>query len=257
MSYPLPQELTRIIIGHLPDDKRQLQACSLVARSWVQPSQTRLLESVKSPVGKLQSRLCNIPREKLKYIHQLTCVGEGFFLPLSDQPVDLEALRHHFDYLSELRHLKCHMTQFTPSSQDIVFFSAFKDTLSTVTLSSCTVSICGLATVIDYFKNLKSLHLKSLWKILPIQHPEKTTLSLRTFEKLSIRWRSLGLPDALIELSKMELRFDEVAFECASLADSDGVPRIFGASVKRVRWMNTTANGMCDLLCFYCVNSWS
>ena len=245
MPYPLPQELTNKILSQLPDNSRQFQNYSLVAPSWVYPSQKRLLKSVQCPLGEFQSLLRNIPGEKLKFIHQLTCEGERFFEPLSYHPGELNALRD----LSQLRHLKCIWTYFLPSSQNVVFFSAFQDTLSAITLSHCDVSISGLATVINYFKNLKSLYLESLL----IQHSEQTALSLRTLEKLSIGTGSPGLPYVLSNLSRMGLRFDEVAFKCASYTDSTRALSIFGASVRRVRLLNTWAKGMCDPLCSYCV----
>lgn len=45
----LPQELIDEVVGYLSlDDGKSLRSCSLVAKSWIPPSQKRLLESVKA-----------------------------------------------------------------------------------------------------------------------------------------------------------------------------------------------------------------
>ena len=65
----LPQELLEEILSHLPledeQGKQSLQKCSLVAKSWVNPSQRRLFETVEIQDKTLNLWLDDIPSTAL------------------------------------------------------------------------------------------------------------------------------------------------------------------------------------------------
>ena len=86
----LPQELLEEILSHLPledeQGKQSLQKHSLVAKSWVNPTQRRLFETVELQDKTLNLWLANIPstnEELLRHVRSLAytvCVMEPRFL---------------------------------------------------------------------------------------------------------------------------------------------------------------------------------
>ncbi len=69
MSLPLPPELVDLIAEHLlynnPNDKRTLQSCALVARTWATPCQRALFQQLDLsgylPVVRLSAHLIRYP----------------------------------------------------------------------------------------------------------------------------------------------------------------------------------------------------
>lgn len=237
-----PPELVEEIIGHIPrTDKKTLQNCSLVSKSWAYSGQKRLFEIVHLSEWNLPSWLDNISPTSttlLGHVRQLSYDYSG---------KEVEAVHHDLrDYLLSF----CKLRTFSPYRAHIAshphpteIFSAFQHTLSTLSLWSCTVTKNGFATLISYFPNLTSL---SLYYLNHSQEYEPTSpLSRSRLKTLSVDvWPEGGLV-LLNELSGLGMRFDEVSIDAKLLLHPawSGFVKciidVFGANAKRLRLFGT------------------
>ena len=122
----LPFELVDEIITHLQHDKRALQNCSLVAKSWTYPSQKLLFASIVLTPEIYKKRQENGPPSSavLQHVRTLTCHRFSLFGVLQG------------DFLKSLHRLqdlalygRVHIDPIAPNQ-----FLAFQDTLSSLTL---------------------------------------------------------------------------------------------------------------------------
>ena len=204
----LPPELVDEIIGHLPPgDKRSLRNCSLVAKSWIFPSQKRLFGVVEITGENLRQWLDNISPT---HIDLLGHVRHLLYREYPKGSIKQVHLSLH-DYLPSFRCLSHFTLSFarTPLRlQQVQKFSAFRYTLSEITLARCVVTKSSLVTLINYFPDLTSFDLRGLE--YHKEHGQTPPLVRHHFRKLFANvWGegSLGLVD---ELSKLGLRFEEV-----------------------------------------------
>ena len=234
----LPQELIDEIIGQLPPgDRRSLQNCSLVAKSWTHSSQKYLFENVYIGRWSLQPWLDNISPTNatlLGHVRRLT-------YDYSETEVVL-AHRHLCDYFPSFRQLRT-FTFFGAYISSLPLltqsFSAFKHSLSTISMFGCTVTTSGFATIINYFPNLTSLRLLSL------SHRRKNDqtppLSRPHLKRLFVNAWSADHLDLINELSGLGLRFDEVVIDTVIfyrpgwLNFVKRVIDVFGTDAKRLK----------------------
>ena len=173
----LPPELVDEILAHLQQDNQALQNCSLVAKSWTYPSQKLLYTRVNvtpSNYGTWQEIASPTSANLLRHVHSLTC---GQFQSFHDI---------HEDYLKSfhrLQRLSLHKSG-NIESNIVDLFSAFRSTLSSLSLSDLPLTLDAFTNLLGYFPNLRDLRLTDLTfgaehrTTLPPSTPLRGALSL-------------------------------------------------------------------------------
>ena len=233
----LPLELVDEIIGHLTkDDKQSLRNCSLVAKSWIGPSQKRLFNRVDIDRSNLQSWLDTVSPANavlLGHVRRLWC---GEYPKGEIEPVH-RALRDYFPSFRQLSHFTLFYAHVSLRSLRIELFSAFQHSLSTISLMGCSITKHAFVTFINYFPNLAHLYLHRL----NCRKISGTTPSLSRllFKSLYVNEGPPGILFLLEELSRSGLRFDELTIGSLTLPTSPEFSRrvveIFGAHAKLLR----------------------
>ena len=236
----LPQELVDEIIGYLPwHHPEYIRACSLVATSWLRPSQKRLFEEIRIQKQNLPSWLKNIsPKnvELLGHVRSLSYVtpsevSQGMIGPLH---------RTLCGYLPSFRQLR-RLTLSAPiplPHQQIEIFSAFQNTLFHISLSNHTITVKAFITLINYFSNLESLHLNALR--YGKEGGPFPPLRRRLLKKLSVIESSAYNMELFGELSELGLQFDEVVINQGIRRPALVKGVAFGATAKRLRLLGSS-----------------
>ena len=232
----LPPELLDEVINHIsPTDKRSLLNCSLVAKSWVYPSQKRIFKAVdiwrnphlKSWLGAISPTNVRV----LQHVRSIRCqIAKP--LNLSHPPVDL--LCDYSPSFRQLERLTLH-SGLLPSLNQIGTYSAFQHTLSYLCLWHCSATSSRIVILVNYFPNLAHLELGDLSHMVDGQPAPPFSRLLR---KLTIaEFCTKDSLDLLDQLMGLHPQCDEVSIDmfwdsCPSLAQHviDGVE----ASVKRL-----------------------
>jgi hypothetical protein len=157
----LPTELVGEILSHLPsDDEESLRSCSLVAKSWLDPCQRRLFESVRIDLDTYQPWLDNIPStntELLRHVRELTYVIRGrggSWHP----PCRIGDLRGYLPSFYRLRRLTFGVVDVEPIIPDRAnLFFAFQHTLLSLSLVRVSITWNGFVTLLGYFPNINNL----------------------------------------------------------------------------------------------------
>jgi len=234
-SMSLPQELLDEIINYLPSDDRQdkwlLQNCSLVAKSWVNPSQRRLFKTVEVRERDLQWWLDNSPPANeglLQHVRSLSYVTDtrarrSIFSP----GYRIDVLQDYLPFFQQLQHLSLSSVHLPSDvSHQVEIFSAFRHTLSRLSFYHCRVTINALVALINYFPNVNCL---DLGRPLYMDDVPAVPLSHLLFPKLHIsdcHEDGLGLLD---QLSGHGLVFGEVVVDYTSQFRLRTLGRIVGA----------------------------
>ena len=234
----LPQELLDGIITCLPlADKRSLQNCSLVAKSWTNSSQKRLFQSITLPPGRLQLWLDSIWRDNIvpfKHTRQLTCIADDFSMVWQMRATADDTFCDRF---RPFRQLSCLTLDFTDVELPPQIDSppAFGHLLLTITLSHCEIKHSGLVALINHSPNLLCLYIinsrysRSDERTPP---PSRTNLRGLYLETVSV--------DILDGLSDLGLYFEDIVLK-PGVIRVDGwiklpkrLVQTLGASVKRL-----------------------
>ena len=198
----LPPELVDEILVYLRHDKRTLLNCSLVAKSWVYASQILYYwDQCFTPKTYQTWRETASPTstELLQHVRSLTC---SWFSSLYDFHAD------HLKLFHRLQHLT--LTHIESIQLDIInLLSASQNTLSSLCLRYVPIYDSVLTNLIDYFPNLRELHIDQV----AIQKDNSTTPSasrpLRGKLRLTCLWsRDMAVLSSC--LSKLELAYDEL-----------------------------------------------
>ena len=258
MSF-IPQELIDEIIGHIPScdcneqDQHSLRNCSLVAKSWTNPSRKRLFRTVEIRGTTFQSWLDTIPpanTELLRHVRSLsyiTCAA----LPGTGC---VDVLRDYLPSFRRLHHLTLSSMHIPSSdiSQQIEIFSAFRHSLSRLSLQYCTVTISALVVLINFFPGLDHL---DLCNVLHEADGEPPSPLCRPFiRKLRIsRFYEDGL-GILNQLPELGLVFEELIVDGWSLKIGfhtlSHIVDTLGVNVKRLRLLRSGACKEC-VMCMY------
>jgi len=231
----LPLELIDEIVNNLPPDEPQtLRNCSLVAKSWVHRSQKRLFETVRISRSTRSSWVGSISPANLELLRHVRS-----FAYILDHTAWLRFPAYRTDslgdYLPSLRNLESlvlsSMDLQSDISQQVENFSAFRHTLSSISLWECRISPGALVTVVNYFPNLVNLQLRASTQaadhepVPPLLRPLRGRLSVQ-------KLRDHHLP-VLDRLSDLPPELDELVLGGAIAYDH--IVATYARSVKRLR----------------------
>ena len=196
----LPPELIDEILTYLRDDKPALLNCSLIAKSWVYPSQKLLYTDVRLTPKTYRIWQENSSPTSAELLQHVRTLSWHHFLQLS-----------HRDYFGSLHRLeRLAFRDFVRVESNITnIFSAFHTTLSSLSLSHVSLTWVAFIKVVDYFPNLRDLHLdQSLFvgdprAVPPLSRPPQGKLHLSLLSPDVTSMLSNGLPAS-------ELRYDEL-----------------------------------------------
>ena len=235
----LPYELLGEIFGYLPSshkwDQQSLRNCSLVAKSWTNPSRRHLFKTIKIRETTLQSWLDTISPANdqfLQHVHSLSYFTSTIARQDGQWPAHrIDVLQDYLPSFHRLQHLSLSFLNIPSNiSRQVEMFSAFRHTLSRLSLRRCSVTISALVTLINCFSNLDRLDLSRLLHEVDGEPP--SSLSRPLIRELYIsEFHEDGL-GILNQLSELGLVFDELIVEWRSrpplctfslIADSLGV----------------------------------
>lgn len=229
----------------------------MVARSWEYTSRKRLFKSVDIPFSRLQQWQDHILPGSVFLQHTRTLFyaggSSGPWKPAEGtvQPVH-EALRDYFRSQSfcRLETLVVFFSNIPSLPQQIELFSAFKNTLQSITLWGCIVTQSALVSLINHFPNLTFLDLHRLCCLGEVE--PTPSFSLPLVKKLHVENWTRDYKSFLPKLSGLGLRFDEVAFPKNTRYTSFAKRFVdaFGAHAKILR-IPVPRISMCNLLCPY------
>jgi len=181
-SVTLPPEILDNILEHLPgsdEGRSTLIACALVATWWVRPSQRRLFSSVSIDEGNYQRWMNGVVTPGLKahslgYVRSLWhCRGDfRIRYRMRDLPQDSG------EYLSALHNIHS-LTLYRIRVEHIneegfrTCFSAFRETLTYLSLGTFITSFSAFVALVGYFPNIRTLQLR-LFGLEPDEGPVPT-----------------------------------------------------------------------------------
>lgn len=197
----LPQELIDEILSHLPfrnqKDQQTLQNCSLVAKSWIDPSRRRLFETIRITDWNCQSWMDKIPpsnTELLRHVRHFCLFGPD---PQEPGPVsecaDISNFCVYFPSLRRLHTIELCDAYIPNIPQRIEMFSPCQQVLSSLIFAGALLPWRSFIALIDYFPNLRNLELQSLHLMgtdrnsPPLSRPLRGTLRFCLSEEESLR----------------------------------------------------------------------
>ena len=251
----LPRELLDEVFDYLPlddeQDQQSLRNCSLVAKSWTNPSRRRLFKTVEIREANIQSWLDTIPPtndELLRHVCSLSYVTRNALPGTAWRPKGrVDVLRDYLPSFHCLQHLslssRCIRSDI---SQQIEIFSAFRHTLSRLDLKYSTVTMSALVALINFFPNLDRLDLRYILEEVdgepasPLCRPLIRKLHIFGFYE-----HGLGVLDQLSELGLVFEELDVDGSSHMSLSTLSGIVDSLGVKVKRLKALRTYRVGNC------------
>ena len=241
-----PQELLDEILSYLPPESlpRWARDCSLVARSWLQPSRRRLFESVSIRGDDLQSWLDTISPTNVRILQHVRSFHFSGARGFSGPMIGVEDL---YTYFPSFRRLQAITLRCTHVSLDIhkriEMFSPSKDTLLSLTLSNVSLSWPSFITLVDYFPNLRDLQLEGL--SLKDGNPCPSPLSRPLHGKLSFLSHKKESLVALCDwFCESEAKYDELAVHIGYgwASYSQNIVHAYGKNLKRLGFHSCECN---------------
>ena len=212
----LPHELLDEIFSYLSlhdrQDRQSLRNCSLVAKSWTNPSRRRLFKTVNIRGTTLRPWLDTIPPANDELLQHV----RSFYVDCSvtwsnmNQPFHrIDVLQDYLPSFHQLQHLSLsYMHIPSDISQRIEIFSAFRHTLSSFSIARCNITISALVTLINCFSNLDRLDLNHLLHEVDGESP--SSLSRRLIRHLHISDPNKDCLGIFNQLSELGLVVDEL-----------------------------------------------
>ena len=196
-------ELTDEILTHLQDDERTLQNCSLVAKSWVHSSQKPLYSHVHlTPVTHRTWRKKVSPTSGvMQHVRTLSCRGLDSLHSFHGDFFKSLHLLERLDFHGSMR--------IEPNVTNL--FTTFQTTLSSLSLSGVSATWGALVNVVDYFPNLRDLHLGQssfvggCWGVPPLSRPTRGKLCLFTLSSVDMSILSAGLSASKLQYNELEI----------------------------------------------------
>ena len=238
----LPLEILDTILEHIPIDEKGKQAlvvCALVATWWTGPSQRRLFSSVVIHDGNYQRWMDGVASSGskshlLKYVRSMwyrcpTLVAETSYWMQNLHNV------HSFDLfgikignISEREYQTC--------------FSAFRETLTNLTLDDFDTSFSAFVTLVDYFPNITTLQLHSFevkpdeGPVPPLSRPFRGRLCIHCFEDDYVEFFD--------RLAKLDPQYEELVIgsEFSSDIGTELAESLYQIGANTVKYLRLTAD---------------
>ena len=182
----LPQELLDQVFSFIRwgGARYDRQSFSLVSRSWLECSRRRYFSHITIDTRNYERFLDAVSPTNtalLAHVHSLTC-----FVQAISRYRDVRALEDYLPSLSQLQRLTfCNMT-IIPGCLGL--FSAFRHTLSSLTLKEDSIAWNTFVSLVGYFPNLRNLEISNCSvDDQPAPHPPRPLygrLSLRSYSPL-------------------------------------------------------------------------
>ena len=160
----LPQELLDEIFSHLPPhDKETLSNCSLVSKSWVEPSRRLLFADIRLRLDTYQSQLDRISSTNtisLRHVRSLTYFVRVYSIFVPDCCVF--ALGDYLPSFCKLQTLGLHGLRIESSiPKHLELFSAFQHSLSSLSFTAVSTTWSSFVALAGHFPNLRDLKIAS------------------------------------------------------------------------------------------------
>jgi len=242
----LPPEVLDKILERIPADSAggervTLIACALVASWWTGPCQRRLFSSVSIRKSNYQQWMDRVvlSGSKAQLLGHVRSLRIGYNRDISIKFRNL--LQDHGKYLSALQNI--HTLAFAntrvehiPQYEFHICFSAFRGTLTYLSLEVFATSFSAFVTLVDYFPNIRSLQLR-VFILEPDQRPVPS-LSQPLRGKLRIRFLQSGPLEFFNHFAKLDLEYEELVIESSIYVDPsslEGALQISTSTVKSLR----------------------
>jgi len=216
-SVILPAEILDKILERIPAHKSEWQtliACALVATWWTGPSQRRPF-SVSIDGDNHQRWVSGVVHSgsKARLLGHVRLFSHRRSPDIGTKYPMRDLARDSGEYLSALRNihsLRLHNIRFEHLSEDQfrTCFSAFRETLTHLSLETVTTSIGAFVALVDYFPNIRTLQLCSFvlepdeGPVPPLSQPFRGKLHVWCF-----RWDRLEFFD---RFAKLDLEYEEL-----------------------------------------------
>ena len=173
----LPQELLDEILSHLPPHDGSFHRCSLVSKSWLEPSRRRLFSSIYIDPYTYKSWLKNVSPANvglLRHVRRLEYTAQPYEserlpgmpdhsaaqLLDGDRLLGFYNLRDYFPSFCQLNTLVLCNIELEPTiTEHLEIFSAFQHTLSSLSLTNFTITWSAFVALVGYFPRLQYLEI--------------------------------------------------------------------------------------------------
>ena len=252
----LPPEILDKILGHIPTDdegRPTLIACALVATWWTGPSQKRLFSSILIDEGNYQRWMNGVvlSRSKIRLLGHvrslLHCRGDfGAKYRMRDLPHDSGG------YLSALRDINSLIllniaVEHVSEEQFHICFSAFRETITHLSLSTFATSFSAFVTLVDYFPNITALELDSL-ALEPDEGPVPP-LSRPLRGKVHVHYADHVQADFLefhSRFAKLDLEYEELVVDSSCPMDEKPLENVLQMSAATIKFLRLTTELQCE-----------
>ena len=232
------------ILEHIPaEDRTTLIACALVAAWWTGPSQRRLFSSVSIHDGNYERWVDSVVHSGVKtrllgYVrslqHRRHDPGVRGTYPMGRLTEDSG------EYLSALRGVRslelCHVGIDSISQDDFSnCFSAFRETLTDLTLRHFFASFSTFVTLVGYFPNITTLKL-GIFTTIPDEGPVPP-LSRPLRGKICVGFTGTECVEFFNRFAKLDLEYEELQVMSSRLCMEplESVLRLSASTVKYLR----------------------
>ena len=243
----LPPEVMDKILEHIHVNgwkSPTLCACALVATWWTGPSQRRLFSSVKIHPNNYKRWMNGVVLSKSKahllgHVRSLSDIG-GYEIRI--------LARFCGEYLSALQNLD-NLWLYTTTIEHIgenefhTCFSAFRETLTNLSLYGFATSFSAFVTLIDYFPNITTLQLHS-FDLKPDKRPVPSlSRPLRGKLELSFDYRKANSHEFVNRFAELELEYEELVIVSPSSIrrETEILQSALRVSTSTVKFLKVTA----------------
>ena len=250
-TVPLPPEVLDKILDHIPTDgygRRTLIACALVATWWSGPSQRRLFSSVEIHEENYERWMKGVVLSKSK----------------ANLLEHVHSLRHSRDLGYRMRHLPRDSGKYLPALRNLhtlalcdtrvesiseakfrTCFSAFRETLTYLSLDNFTTSFGAFVTLVDYFPNITTLRLHLL-ALKPDKGPVPS-LSRPLRGKLHIREVHADCLEFLDRFAELDQEYEELVINTPLLfVETKFMVSALQISTSTVKFLRLAAELQCE-----------
>ena len=245
-SATLPPEILDKILEHVPRTRKGRQtlvACALIATWWTGPSQRRLFSSVDID-GKNSRRWTKSVVLSRRKTHLLEYV-RSFYYSHNQNPgirYGMGRLAHDTkEYSSALRNL--HSLTLVgirvTHAKEVEFracFSAFRETLTSLSLYFINTSFSAFVTLVNYFPNITTLRLRSV-----VPDPDKgptPSLSQPLRGRIHLRFVRTDCLEFLDQFAKLDSEYEELIIDSRSLIGKGFLESALRISTRTVKLLS-------------------